>query len=127
MIDYVTGGEFMVVTSNKGAIPYINTSNPITGMVAYDNSMQSLRVYDGSGWQTIGGGSATVNLTTNAVSILKWAEKKMAEEQEYENLAKSNATIKSLVDEMNKYKNQIEMVKVLLKSPGKEPTEMMGS
>jgi hypothetical protein len=127
MIDYVTGGEFMVVTSNKGAIPYINTSNPITGMVAYDNSMQSLRVYDGSGWQTIGGGSATVNLTANAISILKWAEKKMAEEQEYENLAKSNATIKSLVDEMNKYKNQIEMVKVLLKSPGKEPTEMMGS
>jgi hypothetical protein len=128
MIETIVGGEFMNVTSYKGATPYIGQTNiPMVGAVSYDSSSQYMKVYDGSVWQKVGGGNATVNLTPNAVAILKWAEKKMFEETEYEQLAKTNPTIKSLLDEMNKYKDQIEMVKVLLKSPGNEPIEMMGS
>ena len=115
MIDYVIGGEYLNVVSNKGAVPYINTSNPVTGMVSYDSSTQTLKVYDGSSFQTVGGGQATVNLHQNAIAILKWAEKKMIEEHENILLAEHNPTIKSLLDEMNKYKNQIEMVKILMK------------
>ena len=115
MIDIVYGGEYLNISSNKGSNPYINTSNPITGMVSYDSSTQTLKVYDGNSFQTLGGGSAHISLTANAITVLKWAEKKMVEEIEYDRLSKINPTIKSLVDEMNKYKDQIEMVKILMK------------
>lgn len=126
MIDYVVGGEYMNVTSSKGATPYINAGNPITGMMSYDGSSQSMKVYDGHSWQTIGGGSATVNLTPNAIGILKWAEKKMFEEAELNRLCEQHPTIKDIVGEMrtsmDNYINKIEMVKTLLKEEEKIAT-----
>ena len=121
MIDYVVGGEYLNVTSNKGAQPYINlnTAQPMVGAVSFDSGSQSMKVYDGHSWMTVGGGSATVNLSANAISILKWAEKKMFEEQELQTLCNSNPTIKDLVSEMrtsmDNYINKIEMVKALIK------------
>lgn len=128
MIDYIVGGEFLNVACNKGANPYINNTHPITGMVAFDGGSQHMKVYDGSGWQTIGGGSATVNLTQNAISVLKWAEKKMFEEYARERLAETNPTIKDLVNQIKDKEEQIKMVQTLLNSPGNDgPVELMGS
>ena len=119
MIKYVVGGEYLNVTSNMGATPYISQgSQPMTGAVAYDSSSQNMKVYDGSGWQILGGGSATVNLAPNAITVLRWAEKKMFEEQQLQALCDSNPTIKDLVGEMrtsmDNYLNKIEMVKSLI-------------
>ena len=120
MIDYVIGGEYLNVISNKGAQPYINMSSnqPMVGVMSYDPSTQQMKVYDGSHWMTIGGGQATVNLSSNAISILKWAEKKMFEEQELQALCDKHPAIKDLVSEMrtnmDNYINKIEMVKALI-------------
>ena len=119
MIDYVVGGEFMNVTSSKGATPYINTSSPITGMVSFDGSSQTMKVFDGSSWQTIGGGSAMVNLTPNAISILKWAEKKMLEEAERNKLAETNPAIKDLMNQIKEKEEQIKIVQTLIKEEEK--------
>lgn len=125
MIDYVIGGEYLNVVSNKGAQPYINMSSnqPMIGSMSYDPGSQQMKVYDGSGWMTIGGGSATVDLTPNAISILKWAERKMQEEYELQRLTESNPTIKDLVDQMNNtvldYQRKIAMVKILIKEEEK--------
>lgn len=128
MIDYVVGGEFLNVSSHKGAMPYVNMSNtqPMVGMLGYDASSQTMKVYDGSGWQTLGGGNATVQLTGQAISILKWAEQKMQEEKELIALAERNPTIKDLVDQMNSsvadYQHKIAMVKNLIKEEEKIAT-----
>ena len=119
MIDYVVGGEFMNVTSSKGAVPYLNSNpNPMTGSLAFDSSTQSMKVFDGNNWQTVGGGSAVVNLTPNAITILKWAEKKMFEEQELKVLCDKHPAIKDIVGEMrmsmDNYINKIEMIKALI-------------
>lgn len=125
MIDYIVGGEFLNVSSNKGAMPYVNMSNtqPMVGMLGYDASSHNMKVYDGSSWQTLGGGSANVQLTGQAISILKWAEKKMQEEKELIALAEQNPTIKNLVDQMNssvaEYQHKIAMVKNLIKEEEK--------
>jgi hypothetical protein len=124
MIDYVVGGEYLNVTSNKGAQPYINMSNtqPMVGAMAFDSSSQTMKVYDGNSWLTIGGGTATVSLNANAISILQWAEQKMREEASLKALADKHPTIKSLIDEMNAsvfdYQRKIDMVKTLIESPG---------
>jgi hypothetical protein len=125
MIDYVIGGEYLNVISNKGAQPYINKTSglPMTGAMSYDPSTHQMKVYDGSNWVTIGGGQATVNLSPNAISILKWAENKMQEEHELQRLAESNPTIKDLVDQMNNtvldYQRKIAMVNLLIKEEEK--------
>lgn len=120
MIDYVIGGEYLNVTSHKGAQPYVNMSSqqPMVGALAYDNISSSMKVFDGNSWVAIGGGSATVNLNPNAIAILKWAEKKMFEEQELNSLCEKHPAIKDVVNEMrtsmDNYINKIEMIKTLI-------------
>jgi len=129
MIDYVIGGEYLNVTSNKGAQPYISMSStqPMVGALSYDPGSQQMKVYDGITWMTIGGGSATVNLSANAISVLKWAERKMQEEEELNRLAETNPTVKDLVNQIKEKEDQIKMVMTLLKSSGTEGQELMGS
>ena len=117
MIDYIVGGEYLNVTSNKGAQPWINMSNtqPMIGMLSYDNNSQSMKVFNGTDWMTIGGGSATVNLNPNAISILKWAEQKMYEERELKALAEKHPSIKDLVNQIKEKEEQIKVVQTLLK------------
>ena len=117
MIDYIVGGEYLNVTSNKGAQPWINMSNtqPMIGMLSYDNNSQSMKVFNGTDWMTIGGGSATVNLNPNAISILKWAEQKMREEYELKTLAEKHPSIKDLVNQIKEKEEQLKVVQTLLK------------
>ena len=106
--------------------PQIYGNGQSAGQVRYNTSTQQMEVYDGSSWMTVGGGSATVNLNGNAISILKWAERKMQEEYELQALANSNPTIKDLVDQMNasilSYHDKIAMVKTLIKEEEKIAT-----
>lgn len=115
MIDHVYGGEFLAVTSSKGSTPFINNSNPITGTVAYDSNSQTLKVYDGNSFLTLGGGVANIHLTQNAISILKWAEQKMLEEAERNKLAETTPAIKDLMDQIKEKEEQVRIVQTLLK------------
>ena len=120
MIDYVYGGEYLTVISNKGAMPYINmnSNQPMIGAMSFDPSSQSMKVYDGTSWLTVGGGSATVSLTGNAISVLKWAEKKMNEENALKALAEKHPAINDLLNQIKEKEDQIKMVQTLLESPG---------
>jgi hypothetical protein len=119
MIDHVYGGEFLAVTSNKGSTPFINNSNPITGTVAYDSNSQTLKVYDGHSFLTLGGGVANIHLTQNAINILKWAEQKMLEEAERNKLAETTPAIKDLMDQIKYKEEQIRVVQTLIKEEEK--------
>lgn len=117
MIDYIYGGEYLTVASNKGAQPYINMSSnqPMIGALSYDPGSQQLKVYDGGSWISIGGGSASINLSSDAINVLKWAEKKMREEQELLVLAETNPAIKDLVNQIREKEEQIKIVQALIK------------
>jgi hypothetical protein len=117
MIDYIVGGEYLNVTSNKGAQPYINRTSgqPMTGAISYDPGSQQMKVYDGNVWMSLGGGSATVNLTPNAINTLKWAEKKMLEEAERIKLAETNPAIRDLMDQIKQKEEQLMIVQTLIK------------
>lgn len=121
MIDYVIGGEYLNVTSNKGAQPYINMSSnqPMIGALTYDHNSQNMRVYDGSNWLALGGGSATINLNANAITALKWAEQKMREEQELKALAEKSPAVRDLLEQIKEKEEQIKMVQILMKEEEK--------
>jgi hypothetical protein len=117
MIDHVYGGEYLAVTSSKGAMPYINMSSnqPMVGALSFDYNSQSMKVYDGNGWLTVGGGVANIHLTPSAISILRWAEQKMLEEAERNKLAETNPAIKDLMNQIKEKEEQISIVQSLVK------------
>lgn len=115
MIDFAYSGKYIVVSGGRGYSPYVPANMcPAQGSLSSDSS-GNMKVYDGHSWLSFGGGAISIDLGATAIGILEWAEKKMAEEQELAVLVSTNPTIKSIVDEMNKYKNQIEMIKILMK------------
>jgi hypothetical protein len=85
MINHIHGNSaWLNVQTYPGNRPYINTAQPIAGMVRYNNNSNtnggSLEVYDGLNWQQIDNGSANIDLNEHTKEILEWAGNKMKEE-----------------------------------------------
>ena len=110
-----TGGKYTVVSSGNVSVPYINPNmnNPIQGMMRISGS--DLQVFDGSSWIVMNTSYATVGLTGEAESLLDWAKQKRQEELELEMLAENNPVIKDLLDTIKQKREQIEMVRILIK------------
>jgi hypothetical protein len=107
----------IVSTSN---VPFfqIDTSYNLpssTGVVQWNGNSKKFQVSNGTSWMDI---DNSVNLSPNHdfMNIINWAKEKMHEEQELEKLAKENATLKDLVDQINYTKEQIKVVTTLLKA-----------
>lgn len=84
-------GPYLTVMHNPGVSPYINPSQPMTGLVRYVSNR--LEVYDGSSWQQIGGGSASISLTGEATEILDWAREERNRQVQREELIKKNPAL----------------------------------
>jgi len=108
---------------------YVNGYSGLQGVgnMRYNTSNQNTEVFDGTNWIILNMAIPSIGLTTEAESLLDWARQKHLEELELENLAQTNPTIKDLVEQVKIKQDQIKMVQTLLKSPGNEPVEMMGS
>ena len=102
-------GPYLSVLHGPGSSPYINPSQPMTGMVRYVNNR--LEVYDGSSWLQVGGGTASVSLTGDAIEILDWAKKRMVEESKIKQLAKTNPTI---ADALATFEQAAEKLQVVI-------------
>jgi len=108
-------GKYTVVSAGDTSVPYVNHNvvNPMQGVMRISGN--NIEAFDGIRWLIVGTSMATVGLTGEAESLLDWARQKRAEEQEMMILAKTNPTVKDLLDKVNAYKDQIEMVKILMK------------
>jgi inosine-uridine nucleoside N-ribohydrolase len=115
-----TGGRYITVTG--GGSTYVNKSYnsnaKMTGDMMYDIDSQCIKVFDGSSWQTLAGGVATVDLSYEAQSLLDWAREKKNEEMLLAKQAQENPAIKDLVEQIKQKQEQIKMVQTLLNSPG---------
>ena len=110
MIANVYGGSnYITVTSNSGSTPYINTSQPMTGMVRFNSNVSGMEVYDGNGWQRVGGGSAHIDLSYEAQGILDWAATKMADEKAYKELAEKSNAVKIALENVEQAKRQLDI------------------
>jgi hypothetical protein len=108
MITNVTGGPGVVVQGGYTNQIYLNPSppgNPSSGELRYNN--HQIEVYDGQVWRELQQGHVQVGMTPAAEAAINWAEKKMAEERELEELAKQ---FPMLEDAMR----DLEVIKVLV-------------
>ena len=124
MISHInTGGRWLQVTGGGGSTGISKSYNSNTfmaGDMRYDLENQTIKVFDGSTWQTMYGSAATVDLSYEAQSLLDWAAKKKNEEMVLEKMAQEHPTIKDLVDQIKQKQEQIKMVQTLIQSPGND-------
>ena len=127
MIKGITGTSGVTISGGYTTLPYItpNVNNPMQGMVRVNNS--ELEVFNGMSWQILNTSYATVSLDPDAQTVIEWARQKRDEERERERLAETNPAIKDLLNQLKNKEDQIKMVMTLIKSPGNEPIELMGS
>ena len=113
--DVTSSGPFMQVMGGGGYSPFINMSNPSAGMTRWNGNTQSLEVYDGLTWMVISSSVASVGLTGEAVAIMEWAKKKMAEEANLAELAREHPAINIALDNLKKAKIQLDATIILSK------------
>ena len=111
----------MIKVNTTGILPTVHpidnswNTPSFTGAVQWNGVSRCLEVSTGNGWQSI---NSSISLSTNpeVEKILLWAEKKMEEEKELEELAESNVTIKSLLTTLKDTEEKIKIVKALIKA-----------
>lgn len=80
MIKHIYGNSQWVTVGNNGtAMPYINTTQQMAGMLRWNSIMGKMEVYDGNSWMGFGG-DAHVDLSEHAKQALLWVKEKMTEE-----------------------------------------------
>ena len=100
---------------NPGSTYIAHGSGPGVGNMRYNPNSQNIEVFDGSLWVILQTMGAYISLDGQAISILKWAEKKMLEEAERNKLAETNPAIKDLMNQIEQKEEQIKVVQTLLK------------
>lgn len=116
----VQQGKYMYVHGGYSSNPHVNMHNPSAGMVRYDGN--NLQVYDGNGWLTLTGSAATVGMSPAAESAIDWAIKKMAEEQELLELAKTSKSVTIALENLNKARAELELIAILAREHNEETT-----
>lgn len=98
-------------------MPYINMNAPSSGMMRYNGNNSCIEVFDGSSnvWLQMQGKSVDIQLNGDVTSIVVWAKKKMAEEEEWTRLASTNEAVKIALENMKKAREQLDITAKLVK------------
>jgi len=115
----MASGRYITVSGNSSGT-YINGYSGLQGVgnMRYNTSSQNTEVFDGNNWVILNTSITSIGLNSDAESLLDWAREKRNEELELETLAKEYSSINDLVNDIKNKKDQISMIKTLIKSPG---------
>ena len=111
------GSNLLWVSTGGSTMPYINMNAPSSGMMRWNGNNNSIEVFDGSTnlWQPMYGKTADIQLSPQIQAVINWANLKMAEESEWEKLAKTNDAVKIALENMKKAKQQLDITAKLVK------------
>jgi PII-like signaling protein len=109
-------GKYLHIDVYNGST-YVNNYGGAQGVgnMRYNTTSQKMEVYDGTSWQMINEGTATVRMSSIAESVLDWAMNKMNEEQRLTELAKDHPIIQDLLDQQDKINKQLKVAENLVK------------
>jgi len=90
---------------------------PSSGMMRWNGNNNSIEVFDGTTnlWQQMYGKTSDIQLSPQIQAVINWANLKMAEESEWEKLAKTNDAVKIALENMKKAKQQLDITAKLVK------------
>jgi hypothetical protein len=110
---FTQASKYVNAFMGSSSDPYFSMSAPSSGMLRFNGDTRNFEVYNGSTWMTMNGTSASVSMTSDAEQAISWAIQKMAEEKEYENLAKTNQAVKIALDNLEQARQQLNITATL--------------
>ena len=105
--------RFIQDGSTKGSAPYPTGNYAGDGEVRFRE--HGLEVLSSGQWTKWLGDTGTVSLTTEAESILLWAQAKMIEEHRIRDLAKTNPSVADAAEALKRAEEQLRVVVALVK------------
>ncbi len=114
MINQVYGGSEFLNVQTYSSAPYINVTELSAGQVRFNPSTRSIEVYDGHNWANCAG-SAQVALTPNAEEILRWAQTKMEQERNWQDMAQKNPAVQDAYEKFQQAEEQLRIVEALVR------------
>ncbi len=111
----ISSGKYITVTGSSGST-YVGSYGgaQVVGNMRYNTTTQNIEIYDGTSWMQMQTGYATVQLTSEAESLLDWARQKRNQELELDRLVETNPAIKDLVNQIKEKEEQIKVVQKLI-------------
>jgi len=109
------GGRYISVTGGMPGSNYINNYSGAQGIgnMRFNTSTQNVEVWDGNNWMTLQTSYATVQLDSEATSLLDWAKEKRDEEWKMQELIKTNPAVKIAYDNVLKAQEQLKITTIL--------------
>jgi hypothetical protein len=98
MIKSIISGYGITVQNSSMSYPYVSPGSNGAGMVRYNSNMQQFEINDGITWLSIPLMNPTIGLSPDAELALRWANKKMQEEQELNELMSQHPGLQELHD-----------------------------
>jgi hypothetical protein len=110
MLKNINSNTEHITVSDTTLPTYINSFNGMQGVgnIRFNTTTQSMEVYDGTNWIILYSGTAFLDLSYKTKEILKWAEKKMQEEQQLEEKCKQYPGLAKARDNYELFKKLID-------------------
>lgn len=105
-----SSGRYVQVTGGQSTTPYINSGQQSAGTMRYNTSSQMVEVYDGSGWQQLGGGYVSVGLNGEAESLLDWARDERDRQAKREQMIKENPALQKAWESIKKAEDNFDIL-----------------
>ena len=119
----MSSGRYVQVSGGSDST-YVNGYSGLQGVgnMRYNTSNQNMEVFDGNNWVQLNMGYASVGLNAEAESLLDWARKKRDEEVEWQRLAEKNESVKIALENLEKARQQVDLIAKLAREYDTETT-----
>jgi hypothetical protein len=104
-----SSSRYITVSGGSPSNTYISPGSVGAGMIRWNPNMNCMEVNDGNMWKTLDMSYASVELTSDAESLLEWARKKRDKETTLYALAEKNSAVKIALDNLEQAQQQLEI------------------
>jgi len=118
MIKSVIGNSPYIMVATNNTSNFMNNYSGAQGLgnIRFNTSTQSLEVYDGTMWQPIQMGMATVSLTQDAVDAISWVNQKRVEEMKIKALAERHPAVADQLAAVQEAEEKLRMITLLVQT-----------
>ena len=117
-----SSSRYITINGGSPSTPYISPGAAGAGMIRWNPNMNHLEVNDGNTWIQLNMNYASIELSSDAESLLEWARKKKNEEQDWYTLASNNEAVRIALEQLEQAKTRVVLTAIFAREHVKETT-----
>ncbi len=112
MIKGITTNSPWIAIQNGHASNYINNYSGAQGVgnMRFNTTNQTIEVYDGNTWQTLGMGYAQIDLNPEAQQLLEWAKQQRTRQMTRESRARAHPSLRRALEAIHRAEENFDLL-----------------